>query len=196
MIKTHEKLLADEAICVPKETDDLRIKIWNNMANIKFKGLYTSKCARKAQVLSNLISFIIAVVSSSSIAAWSIWNKIPSAWAMVIAASQFLHIAKQYIPSIKNENSFLEMSFEFETLFLDYEKLWYDYETKRFEVPKLAEIYHNLRKKELDIEKSNKSVFCPEPGKLIQKTQEEVYSIMNSLFNGGKNESITLSQLA
>ena len=183
-------------ICMPEEPDDLRVKIWNNMSNVKFKGLYTSKCARKAQWLSNMISFIIAVVSSSSIAAWSIWNKVPSAWATIIAASQFLHIAKQYIPTVKNENAFLEMSFEFEALFLEYEKLWYNSETKRHETHKIAEIYHELRAKELSIEKSHKTVFCPEPAKLIERTQTEVHSIMNSLFKGGLSESAQVPPIA
>jgi len=96
----------------------MRIRIWNQLANIRFKGLYTHRCSRRADTFGRAYSFFLAFVSTSSVAAWAIWTKAPGVWAAIVTVAQVLHIGKPYLPFMKHDKQFLEMSFEFEALYL------------------------------------------------------------------------------
>jgi hypothetical protein len=110
------------------ETERFRTQLWNNMANIKFKATYCYRCSRLANTITEWSSGFIALASSSSIAAWAIWQSMPQIWGAIVALSQILLLVKGLIPFLKNERALLEMSYSFEALYLEYEVLWNDYE--------------------------------------------------------------------
>jgi len=77
---------------------DLRDRIWNNMANVKFKAIFTRKCSKLAEKRGNGLSIFLAISSGSSVAAWAVWQEYPSVWGGVIGFSQVLQIVKPYEP--------------------------------------------------------------------------------------------------
>lgn len=146
----------------------MRDRIWNNLYNIKFKSLYTCECSKKAERYGRLYSLFIALTSAGSIATWTAWEKIPAVWAVIIAVSQVLHVAKPYFPFIKNDKEFLEMSYEFESLYIEFEKLWYSLEDGKITSDEADQKFYKLRDKETSIEKSHK-VHCPDSTKWKEK---------------------------
>ena len=76
----------------------MRIRIWNNLVNIKFKALYCERYSAFAGLWGSVYSFIIVLGSSGSVAAWAIWKQVPGVWAAIVGLSQFLHILKTFIP--------------------------------------------------------------------------------------------------
>lgn len=50
-------------------------RIWNNLANIKFKALYTCECSRIAGLSGRALSFLLALTSASSVGAWTLWQQ-------------------------------------------------------------------------------------------------------------------------
>jgi hypothetical protein len=158
----------------------MRTQLWNNLANVKFKALYTCECSRLAGKYARVASFILAVIAASSVATWAIWKEHTTTWAVIIGTSQLLQIALPYIPFIKNEKEFIEMSFEFEHLYLEYEKLWVAHEQKQIKDKTLSQRFYELRQKEIAIEKGHKEARCPDVKRwknMVNKEMEDFLSL-------------------
>lgn len=145
----------------------IRNRIWNNMANIKFKAIFTYECYRLSDRFGRYYSMFLALVSTSSVAAWAIWKSHPTIWAVIVGIAQLLHVAKPYIPLIKHDKSFIEMSCSFEPLYLQYEKLWCEHERENISEDEAEKRFYVLREKEIEIEKSHKHADCPRHQYLI-----------------------------
>jgi len=152
------------------------------MFNIKFKALYSNECYRLANRIERIFSFVLAFVSTSSVATWAFWNKYPLVWAWIVGISQILTIAKNYFPFIKNEKDFLEMSFEFEILYIEYEKLWFDNEYEVIEKENAEFIFYKLREREIEIEKIYKQSQCPKIKHIMARVYKEVETAINLNF--------------
>lgn len=151
----------------------MRTRIWNNMANTKFKVFYLSQCSRWADIAGRAYSLFLSIASASCVAAWALWQELPWLWAAFVAIAQILHLAKPYLHFMKSEKDFLEMSFEFNYLYLEYERLWVAYEDGRLDDARAENTFYELREKETDIEKVHKQVRCPRLKCFIVKAQQE-----------------------
>jgi hypothetical protein len=143
------------------------------MANIKFKAIYTGECSRRADLIGRFYSFFLSFASASSVAAWAIWESVPGLWACIVGFAQILHLAKPYLPLMKNDKDFLEISFEFESLYLDYERLWVAYDDDRIPEEEAEAKFYALREKEVEIEKMHRQTHCPRFKKLIAKADQD-----------------------
>ena len=120
-----------------------------------------------------MYSIFLALASGASVATWAIWNNLPLVWASIVGLSQALHIAKPYIPFVKNDKEFIEQSLLFESLYLSYEKLWFDNRKEDVDENQIEERFYNLRQKEHDIKTRFKHVVCPNLKRLIKSSDEE-----------------------
>jgi hypothetical protein len=150
----------------------MRTRVWNNMANIRFKAFYCGRCSSLSGSSGRLLSFFLSFASAGSVAAWAIWKEHPIVWATTIGLAQVLHVAKPYIPFIGAEKELQSMAFEFEKLYLHYEQLWFGIDNNQMSAAKAEMIFYQYREKEIEIEKNSK-VNCPEFKHLIQKAQED-----------------------
>ena len=50
----------------------MKEEIWHSLVNVKFKAFYTCICGQKADLYDRLISIILAVFSSASVAGWGL----------------------------------------------------------------------------------------------------------------------------
>ena len=82
----------------------MRDRLWYYLQNAKFKAGYLCELSKTASTWGNIYSFILALGSAGSVAAWAIWNEFPYVWASIVGISQILHVAKPYIPFLKNDN--------------------------------------------------------------------------------------------
>jgi hypothetical protein len=160
----------------------MRNRIWNNLANIKFKSLYTAKISRRAYHCGNAYSIFLAFASASSVAAWAIWAKYPLVWALIVSVSQVFHIAKPYIPFLKCDREFTEMSLLHGALCLSYEKLWYDCNKEKFDQEKIEKDFYIFRERELEIDKRFKHVVCPIFNGLMKRSDEEANNFLRTNF--------------
>jgi len=153
------------------------------MANIKFKAVYTGECSRRADLIGRWYSCFLAFASASSVAAWTIWKTIPDLWAGVVGFGQVLHLVKPYLPLIKNDKEFLEMSFAFESLYLEYERFWVAFDDDRIPNEEAEARFYVLREKEVEIEKMHKHVHCPRFQKLIAKADQDAKTALSLNFS-------------
>jgi len=167
----------------------MRDRIWNNLSSIKFQSKYLDKISRKSHNFGNIYSFFLAFTTASSVATWAIWEKSPLIWATIVGISQILQIGKPYIPFIKNEREFIEMSLLFESLYLSYEKLWFDNEKLEKNEQIIEEQFYELRRKELDVNTQFKHIVCPEFKKLINEVNIETDNFLKTNFTVGDNHA-------
>jgi len=151
----------------------MRDRIWTNLSNVKFKATYTGHVSRRSYHVGNAYSFMLAFASASSVAAWAIWDIYPLIWTAIVGFSQVLHVAKPYIPFIKNDREFIEQSLLFESLYLSYEKLWFDHAKGGMNEELIENKFYSLRQKEHDIAKKFKHIICPVHKGLISKADNE-----------------------
>jgi hypothetical protein len=151
-------------------------RIWNNLANIKFKALYTCECSRIAGLLERVLAFLLAITSASTVGAWTLWKQHGTIWASIIAVGQILLIALPHVPFLKSEKAFLEMSFEFENLYLRYEQLWYDYRDRTIDDLVAKTTINELRATEVEIEKAG--VRCPRIQRWVTRVAKDVESVL------------------
>lgn len=157
-------------------------RIWNNLANIKFKAFYTCHLSRRAYYIGNAYSFFLAFASAASVSTWALWEKYPAIWATIVAVSQVLHVAKPYIPFIKGDRELMEISLQYELLYLNYEKLWFDHQKSNCNKITVENTFYKYRNKELDINTRYKHVICPEITSLIAKADAETNNFLVANF--------------
>jgi len=161
----------------------MRDRIWNHLANVKFKAFYTDKCSTRFYHISNLISFVLAIASTGSVATWALWNKFPWIWSFIVAISQLLHVAKHHLPYLKYERDLIEMSIKYDDIYLKYEMLWYDYEQKKINGIQAEENFYKLRQNENKLENDYKTVRCPEIKGIIKKAHLETLKSLKLHFS-------------
>jgi hypothetical protein len=157
--------------------------VWSNLANVKFKALYTYECSREADRYGRLTSAFLALASTSSVAAWAIWKEHPAIWGGIIGISQVMQVVKPYISIIGSDKDLLEMSFEYEQLFLEYEQLWYAVCSGSIADPAVTERIAELHKKSLDIERAHKNVHAPRRQRLIDKVYTDTEKFLELNFS-------------
>lgn len=71
------------------------------------------------------VNILLAVTSSSSIAAWAIWNKFSFVWAFLIAVSQVVSVIKPYLPFSKRLELINPLLDDLQLLFNKVDYCWY-----------------------------------------------------------------------
>lgn len=173
----------------------MRDRIWKNMANIKFKAIYTNECSRSADSWGRAYSFFLSFASASSVATWATWKELPVVWACIVGVAQLFHLGKPHLPFLKHDKEFLEMSFEFDSLYLEYERLWVAYEDERITKIEAEDKFYKLREREAKIEKAFKQIYCPRFKGLIARALQDTISALSINFNttGDGNERKTIN---
>ena len=93
-------------------------KMYHHFVQCKYYfQIYKTNAART----DRLLSVIIAIISSASVASWLIWQRWTFVWAAIIAISNILAILKPYLPYEKRVSSISYMLPELKTLINDVE---------------------------------------------------------------------------
>ena len=150
------------------ESIQTRTRIWNALANIKFKANYTNKCSSRADLIGGSVTFFLSATSASCVGAWVCWQEWPGLWASIVAVAQLLHIGMPHLPFVKHDKRFLEMSFAFEALYLDFEKLWFQFEKCQMTDEAAEQQFYLLREREIEIEQTHKEAHCPDIKSLMK----------------------------
>ena len=66
-----------------------------------------------------------AVASSSSIAAWAIWDELNFVWATIIAASQVINAIRQFLPFRRRLKTLNELFSRLDEISLESQKKWF-----------------------------------------------------------------------
>jgi len=105
---------------------DIRQFYWDFFINAKFSQIYYGLYLEDSYKWMRFINSFLAIASSTSIAAWVIWNDIPLLWAAIIALSQVISAIKQYFPFNDRIARLSKMNPLIDTILDDMELTWID----------------------------------------------------------------------
>jgi len=160
----------------------MRERLWHNLQNAKFKATYLCELSKRATIWGNLYSFVLAFGTAGSVAAWAVWESFPVIWAVIVGISQFLHVAKPYIPFLKTDKEFMELSFKYESLYLCYEKLWFVLENEKEDEDSIEEQFYVLRDTEFEFLNNMKHIYIPDFVGLAKRTSSAVAGELSHAF--------------
>jgi len=161
----------------------MRERIWNNLLDIRFKAFYIDLLSSKFQKRDRYINIFLALASSGSIAAWTIWKEVPIVWGLIIALSQVIQVVKPYFPYMKISKYLDEVYIKLLGLHLDYERLWYTFDNEDITEKTATEKFFELNSKEHEIFKSSDGSISLEDDRIEKKTYLLMQTYVKNNYN-------------
>lgn len=119
--------------------------IWNTLVNAKFKEILLYELKYKFQNWDRNINIFLAVASSTSIAAWTIWDEYRIVYAIIIAASQVVTVIKPYFNYNKYVNEIGKKASQLVILNIELERLWSNIESNRISDEDMNTLYYGYK---------------------------------------------------
>ena len=149
-------------------------RYWRYMVQLKMWLFYVDEYSENSYKWERRINIILAITSSSSIAAWVIWKQFSFIWASLIAISQVITAVKPYLPYGKRLELLSKISGDLQMLFNKADFNWYRVSNGELSEKEINSLLFEL-KDQLNntVEKSLRSVLLPDKQKFIKLADEK-----------------------
>lgn len=101
-------------------------KYWKYMVQIKAWIFYLDLYAEDSYKWDKRINVLGAIASSTSIAAWAIWQQLSFVWSVIIAISQVLTAIKGFLPYSKRLKILVPFMEDLKFLYNKIEYNWFN----------------------------------------------------------------------
>lgn len=152
---------------------DITERVWNDLATTKYQAIYASIFNLRVRKLSDGINIFTAFVSSASVGGWAIWSDYSAAWGILIAASQFLNLAKPYIPQIRDNELYHELQLYYLERHYELDDLWLQISLGDLTESQIKEEYRRIYEKFFNLSKKFLKVRIEKSDKLVEKAEQE-----------------------
>ena len=95
----------------------MQLRYWNQMTQFKYELYYFSVCFERCVKLNRHIKIVIAIASSSAIAAWTQWTQLSCLWGLIIVIGQLIGVINEYLPYQQRIKELSEMQPELNALY-------------------------------------------------------------------------------
>jgi hypothetical protein len=99
-------------------------RFWNELTSLRGQIEYLYLYERHYESIDRGIKIFLAVASSGSIAAWTIWRNLSVLWGGIIAAAHFINTIKDYLPFERRLKSIQQLTGKLEAVFVQWETVW------------------------------------------------------------------------
>lgn len=123
----------------------MRNRVWGSLSNFVFKAYVMDAMIMRYQKYDKRINIWLAIVSSSSIAEWTVWHIVPQLWAGIIAVTQVIQAVKPYFPYSKYIRTLNEKSKLLHDTNRRFERLFFNIDYKALTTDEIADQYFNLK---------------------------------------------------
>lgn len=138
-------------------------RYWKYMVQLKAWIFYVDEYINVSYKWDRRINVFVAITSSSSIAAWAIWNRYSFLWALLIAISQVIVAIKPHLPFSKRIEILSRVSALLQTLFNKADYQWYKISNGDLSESEINDILFDLRRQYLEtVEKELSTISLPE----------------------------------
>ncbi|MUH73198.1 hypothetical protein [Psychrosphaera haliotis] len=100
-------------------------RYWNQLKELKVHVYYVQGYAVKQNKYDQMINIFLAITSSTSIAAWALWEDYQFVWALIIAVSQVITAIKPLLPFKKRLSALNKLADMLSLIALKAERDWY-----------------------------------------------------------------------
>lgn len=138
-------------------------RYWKYMVQLKAWIFYIDEYINISYKWDRRINVFVAITSSSSIAAWAIWNRYSFLWALLIAISQVIVAIKPHLPFSKRIEILSRVSALLQTLFNKADYQWYKTSNGDLSESEINDILFDLKRQYLEtVEKELSTISLPE----------------------------------
>lgn len=151
---------------------DIRSKVWSILADAKANECFSTLVVKRYQKYDLALNLILVLSTSSSIAAWAIWNKLDLLWGVIIGGSQVLTLAKPYFLFPKYIRVFSERKGQWQSLTVEIEELWHKMDRAAISEAEAWELYPNIRKRMAALDRMPDDIIFFEHRSLHKKAED------------------------
>lgn len=101
-------------------------RYWELLKDTKTQVVYLQYYAVQSEKIDKFVNIFLAITSSSSIAAWAIWQQYQFIWAVIIALSQIITAIKPLLPFKKRLLAISLLNNQIQIISLSLERHWYN----------------------------------------------------------------------
>ena len=149
-------------------------RYWNQLKEFKTHIVYLQKYAAHSEWWDKAINIFLAITSSSSIAAWAIWQEYQLLWAIIIAGSQIVTSIKPFLPYKHRLKAVSTLGEMMQDLCLECEKYWFQVAEGELTEKEIHDINIDLKDKSIAVEKKAlKNIVLPTNRKILNKAEKE-----------------------
>ena len=123
----------------------MRNRVWGSICNFVFKAYVMDAMVMRYQKYDKRINICLAIVSSSSIAAWTVWQIVPQLWAGIIAITQVIQAIKPYFPYSKYIRALNEKSKQLHDINRRLDRLFFNIDYAHLNTEEIADQYFKLK---------------------------------------------------
>jgi hypothetical protein len=148
-------------------------QIWTNLVNVKFKCIYLGHLIHRDKRISLWINIFLAIISLSSISAWTIWKILPGLFTSLIAVSNILMVIKPILSFEKRIKELNEKIVMLEDVQFEYERLWYHFETKSIDENQASKTFFEIYEKQKNSLRTSNELIIGKNKKITAKSDIE-----------------------
>lgn len=164
---------------------DYQLRYWNQLKEFKTHVIYLHNYAAHSEWWDKTINIFLAISSSSSIAAWAIWQKYQIIWAVIIALSQIVTAIKPFLPFKIRLKAIGELNDKVQEISLACEKGWFAVAEGELSDKEIHNLCISLRNNALIAEKKClQHIVLPKNIKLLKLAEQEADLYLNKNYIG------------
>ena len=149
-------------------------KYWGLLKELKTHVIYLQNYAANSEWWDKTINIFLAITSSTSIAAWAIWQEHQIIWAVIIALSQVITAIKPFLPFKQRLKPISDLNDIIQELWLESEKHWYSVSEGELTEKEIHDLYINLKSKTIKAENECfKNLVLPKNSKLLANAEKD-----------------------
>ena len=125
------------------------------MVQIKAWIFYLDVYTEDSYKWDRLVNIVVAIASSTSIAAWAIWQKYSFVWSIIIAISQVLTTIKAFLPYSKRLKTLVPFMEDLKFLYNKIEYNWLKIASGDLSEDEINELLYSFKDEFTNIENKN-----------------------------------------
>ena len=130
-------------------------KYWKYMVQIKAWIFYLDVYTEDSYRWDRIINIVVAIASSTSIAAWAIWQIYSFVWSIIIAISQVLTTIKGFLPYSKRLKMLVPFMEDLKFLYNKIEYNWFKVASGDLSEDEINELLYSFKDEFANIENKN-----------------------------------------
>ncbi len=130
-------------------------KYWKYMVQIKAWIFYLDLYVEDSYKWDKKINICGAIVSSTSIAAWAIWQELSFVWSVIIAISQVLTAIKGFLPYSKRLKFLVTFIEDLKFLYNKIEYNWFNVASGELTEEEINDLLYSFKNEFTNIENKN-----------------------------------------
>jgi hypothetical protein len=158
---------------------------WIELYQLKVHIGFIEKKLEQSESYDRFIKILLAVVSSSSIGAWAIWNQLSLIWAGIIATSQVITAVLPFLPYKNRIKAYSALLNELEELMVQAEFKWHAISTGELTSSEINKARFDIRTLKQKSLKKHIQTTIPTDGKLHDRAEELARQYFETFYKQG-----------